>query len=83
MTPTCKQTFTTDICDDFMFGLIGARVEQMNLSPCLVPTQNPKKYYSSYHIECLRPVHGVLNVDEKKLITQFDGKLRDERFEAN
>ena len=27
--------------------------------------QNPKKYYSTYHIEYLRPVHEALNVDEK------------------
>ena len=50
---------------------------------CLVPTQNPKKCYSSYHIEYLRLVYRALNVDEKKLITQFGGKLRDERFELN
>ena len=42
-----------------------------------------KKCYSNYHIECLRLVHGVLNVDEKKLIAQFGRKLRDERFEPN
>jgi len=53
------------------------------LSACLVLPQNPKKCYSTYPIECLRPVHGVLNVDEKKLIAQFGGKLRDERFEPN
>ena len=52
-------------------------------SPWLVPTQNPKKCYSSYHIEYLRLVYRALNVDEKKLITQFGGKLRDERFELN
>ena len=39
--------------------------------------------YSIYRIEYLRPAHRVLNVDEKKLIAQFDGKLRDERFEPN
>ena len=53
------------------------------LSPCLVWTQIPKKCYSSYHIEYLRYVHGALNVDEKKLITQFGWKSRDERFEPN
>ena len=36
------------------------------LSPCLVPPQNPKSCYSTCHIEYLRPVHGALNVDEKK-----------------
>ena len=45
----------------------------------------PKKcyllQYLSYRI--LRYVHGVLNVDEKKLITQFGWKLRDEHFEPN
>ena len=29
-------------------------------------TQIPKKCYSTYHIEYLRPVHGALNVDKKK-----------------
>ena len=53
------------------------------VSACSVPPQIPKKCYSIYHIECLRPVHGALNVDEKKLITQFGGKLRDKRFEPN
>jgi len=28
-------------------------------------------------------MHGVLNVDEKKLIAQFGWKLRDEHFEPN
>ena len=42
-----------------------------------------KKCYGLYHIEYLRPVYEPLNVDKKKLITQFCGKLRDERFEPN
>ena len=36
------------------------------LSPCLVGSQNPKSCYSTYHIECLWPMYGALNVDEKK-----------------
>jgi len=28
-------------------------------------------------------MHGALNIDEKKLITQFGEKLRDETFEPN
>ena len=36
------------------------------LTPCLVGAQLPKSCYSICHIECLRPVHGALNVDEKK-----------------
>ena len=56
---------------------------QAAMSACSVPPQNPKKCYSTCHIECLRPVHGALNVDEKKLITQIGGKLRDERFKPN
>jgi ADP-glucose pyrophosphorylase len=28
-------------------------------------------------------MHGALNVDEKKLITQFDRKPQDESFEPN
>ena len=35
-------------------------------SPCLVPPQLPKSCYSTCHIECLWPVHGALNVDEKR-----------------
>ena len=35
-------------------------------SPCLVLPQFSKNCYSTYHIECLRPVHRALNVDEKK-----------------
>ena len=35
-------------------------------SPRLVSPQLPKSCYSTCHIECLRPVHGALNVDEKK-----------------
>ena len=54
----------------------------MLFGPCLVGVQNPKKCYSTCHIECLRLMHGALNVDEKKLIAQFGGKLRDERFES-
>ena len=50
---------------------------------CLVPPQISKKCYGIYHIKYLRPVYEVLNVDKKKLITQFGGKLRDERFEPN
>ena len=46
-------------------------------------TQNLKKCYSTCYIECLRPIHRALNIDEKKLIAQFGGKLRDERFEPN
>jgi len=58
-------------------------IDRYALLVLLVPPQYPKKYYSTCHIECLWSVHGVLNVDEKKLIAQFDGKLRDERFEPN
>ena len=31
----------------------------------------------------LKSTNGALNIDEKKLITQFGWKLRDERFESN
>ena len=55
----------------------------INLSPCLVPPQLPKICYGTCYIECLRPVHGALNIDEKKLIAQLDEKLRDEHFEPN
>ena len=58
-------------------------LQSLALTPCLVGPQSPKNCYSTCHIECLRPVHGALNVDEKKLIAQFGEKLRDERFEPN
>ena len=35
-------------------------------TPCLVHPQYPKSCYSTCHIECLRLMHGALNVDEKK-----------------
>ena len=53
-----------------------------SMTECLVP-QNPKKCYSTCHIKYLRLMHEALNVDEKKLIAQFGGILRDERFEPN
>ena len=53
------------------------------LAAYLVPPQLPKSCYSTCHIEYLWPVHEALNVDEKKLIAHFGGKLRDERFEPN
>ena len=51
--------------------------------PMFSSKPNSKKVlqYPSHRI--LRYVHEALNVDEKKLIAQFDGKLRDERFESN
>ena len=54
-----------------------------DFSLCLVREKFSQKVlqYSSHQI--LRYMHGVLNVDEKKLIAQFGWKLRDERFEPN
>ena len=45
--------------------------------------QNPKIFaqYPSYRI--LRHMHGVLNVDGKKLIAQLGEKSRDETFKPN
>jgi hypothetical protein len=37
--------------------------------------------FSSHQI--FKHIHGTLNVDEKKLTTQFDRKSRDESFEPN
>ena len=72
-------------CNTCLFGSFPsrARLVQDCVSACLVPPQIPKECYSICHIECLRSLHGSLNVDEKKLIAQFGGKLRDERFEPN
>ena len=59
----------------FVLGLACATKERVmtteysnncEVSPCLVGPQNPKSCYSICHIECLRPMHGALNVDEKK-----------------
>ena len=52
------------------------------LTPPLVHP-NFLKSAIAYHIECLRLMYEALNIDEKKLITQFYEKLRDERFEPN
>ena len=41
-------------------------INKQDSTPCLVPPQFPKSCYSTCHIECLWPVHGALNVDEKK-----------------
>ena len=38
----------------------------LKCSPCLVATQFLNSCYSTCHIECLRPMYGALNVDEKK-----------------
>ena len=57
MTCTNKHAEIINICN---FQLLN------NLSPCLVATQFPKSCYSTCHIECLRSMHGALNVDEKK-----------------
>ena len=43
-----------------------SRFEGDLFTPCLVHPQYPKSCYSTYHIECLRPMHGAFNVDEKK-----------------
>ena len=58
-------------------GTVPIRV-LLAMSACLV-----KKSATVPSHRILRYVHGVLNVDEKKLITQFSRKLRDERFELN
>ena len=60
-----------------MHGTVPIRV-LLAMSACLV-----KKSATVPSHRILRYVHGVLNVDEKKLITQFSRKLRDERFELN
>ena len=50
----------------FMPSLRYKKMLKLGLTPCLVGPQSPKSCYSTCHIECLRPVHGALNVDEKK-----------------
>ena len=47
------------------------------LRACLVP----KKFCAAHRI--LRHMHGVLNVDEKKLIAQLSEKSRDKTFKPN
>ena len=49
------------------------------LRPCLVR----KNFHPKMLHRILRHMHGVLNVDEKKLITQLGEKSRDETFKHN
>jgi hypothetical protein len=46
---------------------------------CLVPTQ---KFFTPSH-RMFGHMHGVLNIDEKKLIAQFDWKPRAESLKPN
>ena len=43
----------------------------------------PKNFHPKLSYRILRYMHGVLNIDEKKLITQFGWKSRDECFKTN
>jgi len=43
----------------------------------------PKNFHSEVLHRILRYIHGVLNVDKKKLIAQLSKKSRDETFEPN
>jgi len=71
------------ICIGIICEVLASACVQRPFSPCLVREKFSRKVlqYPSHRI--LRYVHGALNVDEKKLIAQFDWKLRDERFESN
>jgi hypothetical protein len=51
----------------------------MRLWGCLVP----KIFQDSPSHQMFGHMHRALNVDKKKLITQFDRKPRDESFEPN
>jgi hypothetical protein len=44
---------------------------------------DPKTFHEKQQQRILRHMHRALNVDEKKLIAQFDWKLRGEPFEPN
>jgi hypothetical protein len=43
----------------------------------------PKIFYPKLSHRILRHMHGVLNIDEKKLIAQFGWKSRDKCFKTN
>jgi hypothetical protein len=49
----------------------------------LRPGLVPKIFCLHPSYRMFRHIHGVLNVDEKKLIAQFLGKSRDESFKPN
>ena len=49
------------------------------LRACLVP----KIFHLKVSHRILRHIHGVLNIDEKKLIAQLGEKSRDKTFESN
>ena len=42
-----------------------------------------KNFHPKVSHRILRHIHGVLNIDEKKLITQLGEKSRDETFKPN
>ena len=42
-----------------------------------------KNFHPKLSHRILRHIHGVLNIDEKKLIAQFGWKSRDECFKTN
>jgi len=43
----------------------------------------PKNFHSKLSHQILRYMHGILNIDEKKLIVQFGWKSRDKCFKTN
>jgi hypothetical protein len=49
------------------------------LRPCLVP----KNFQNFLSHRMFGHIHKALNIDEKKLITQFGRNPRDESFESN
>ena len=61
----CKLNWT-QACHEWAAELTAALVSTARIKALAREIQ--KKCYSTYHIECLRPVHGALNVDKKKLI---------------
>ena len=54
-----------------------------SLSEVLRPGLVPKNFHPKLSHRILRHMHGVLNIDEKKLIAQFGWKSRDECFKTN
>ena len=49
----------------------------------LRPGLVPKKFHPKLSHRILRHMHGVLNIDKKKLIVQFVWKSQDECFKTN
>ena len=63
--------------------LLGSDDESMLSSVAKAFTRNPKSFQDFPSHRILRHMHEALNIDKKKLITQFVCKSRDESFDPS